>query len=54
MGDLLSKFDAVSIQADSRISPNDLLFCKKNQAAYEAAILAFQELSFYWGDMEKT
>ena len=54
MDDLLSKFDAVSIGVDSRISGQDRQFCEQNQAAYEAAVLAYQEFSYFWSDMEKT
>lgn len=52
MGDLLTKFDSVSIAVDNRITPADRKFCELNQAAYEAAILSYQELSYYWQDME--
>lgn len=54
MNELLEKFNAVEVKADNRISPVDKLFCEKNQAAYEAAISSYQELSFFWDDMEKT
>lgn len=40
MGDLLTKFDSVSIAVDNRITPADRKFCELNQAAYEAAILS--------------
>ena len=53
MSDLLSKFDAVSVSADSRISSSDRMFCEQNQAAYEAAILAYQGFSCYWAEMEQ-
>ena len=52
--DLLEKFNALTVEADTRISPSDKDFCKKHQAAYEAAIQSFRELSFFWADMEKT
>lgn len=54
MNELLKKFSAVEVKADNRISPADKLFCEKNQAAYEAAISSYQELSFFWDDMVKT
>jgi len=52
--DLLEKFNALTVEADTRISPSDKDFCEKHQAAYEAAIQSFWELSFFWSDMEKT
>lgn len=52
--DLLEKFNALTVEADTRISPSDRDFCEKHQAAYEAAIQSFRELSFFWADMEKT
>lgn len=54
MNELLEKFSAVEVKTDNRISPADKLFCEKNQAAYEAAISSYQELSFFWDDMVKT
>ena len=54
MVDLLTKFDSVSISVDNRITPADRSFCEWNQAAYEAAIIAYQELACYWEDMENT
>lgn len=48
---LLEKFEAVTVQADQRISPSDKAFCEKHQAAYETAIQSFRELSFFWEDM---
>ena len=53
MNELLAKFSAVEIKADNRISPDDKQFCEKHQAAYEAAIGSYQELSFFWEDMVK-
>lgn len=52
--DLLEKFNALTVEADTRISPSDRDFCEKHQAAYEAAIQSFRELSFFWEDMRKT
>lgn len=54
MNELLEKFSTVEVKADNRISVVDKLFCEKNQAAYEAAISSYQELSFFWDDMVKT
>lgn len=51
--DLLEKFNALTVEADTRISPSDKDFCEKHQAAYEAAIQSFRELAFCWADMEK-
>lgn len=48
---LLEKFEAVTVQADQRITPSDKEFCEKHQAAYEAAIQSFRELSCFWEDM---
>ena len=52
--DLLEKFNALTVEADTRISPSDKEFCEKHQAAYEAAIQSFRELLFFWEDMKKT
>lgn len=52
--DLLEKFNALTVEADNRISLADKTFCEKHQSAYEAAIQSFRELSFFWSDMEKT
>ncbi len=48
---LLEKFAAVEIKADDRITEADRAFCEKNQAAYEAALVCFKELAFFWNDM---
>ncbi len=48
---LLEKFAAVEINADDRITEADRAFCEKNQAAYEAALVCFKELAFFWNDM---
>ena len=52
--DLLDKFDAVTVKADARITPDDKAYCEAHQAAYDAAIQSFQELAFFWEDMEST
>ena len=52
--DLLDKFDAVTVKADARITPDDKAYCEAHQAAYDAAIQSFQELAFFWEDMENT
>lgn len=51
--DLLEKFSAVKVHADNRIAPNDKEYCKQHQKAYEAAISGFQELGFFWQDMNR-
>lgn len=51
---LLEKFESVKIQANSRITSEDKVFCEKHQAAYEAAIQGCQELKLFWEDMVKT
>ena len=51
---LLDKFDAVTVEADFRITPEDKAFCEAHQAAYDAAIQSFHELAFFWEDMENT
>ena len=43
---LLDKFDAVTVEADFRITPEDKAFCEAHQAAYDAAIQSFHELAF--------
>ena len=50
---LLEKFDAVTVDADNRITAADKAFCEKHQAAYETALTAFHEFSFFWADMVK-
>ncbi len=52
--DLLDKFDAVTVKADVRITPEDKAYCEAHQAAYDAAIQSFRELAFFWEDMENT
>lgn len=51
--DLLAKFGTVEVKADHRIAETDRFFCEQHQAAYEAAILTYQELSYIWAEMEK-
>ena len=51
--ELLQKFAAVEIQADCRITEMDKDYCVQHQKAYEAAISSFQELAFFWEDMNK-
>lgn len=50
--ELLQKFAAVKIQADSRISETDKYYCEQHQKAYETAICSFKELGFFWADMK--
>lgn len=47
----LSKFSAVEIKSDTRISESDKKFCKAHQAAYENAISLLYELKFFWESM---
>lgn len=51
---LLEKFEAVTVKADGRITPEDKAFCEVHQAAYDAAVQSFRELAFFWEDMENT
>ena len=51
--ELLQKFAAVEIQTDHRITEMDKDYCVQHQKAYEAAISSFQELAFFWEDMNK-
>ena len=51
--ELLQKFAAVEIQADHRITEMDKEYCELHQKAYETAISSFQELAFFWEDMNK-
>ena len=44
--DLLSKFDAVTIQADSRITEDDRDYCIAHQKAYDVAHSCFHELVY--------
>ena len=50
--DLYAKFSAVEVLSADRISETDKLFCEKNQAAYEAALTSYQELVFFWRDIQ--
>lgn len=49
--DLLSKFDAIQIQGDNRITDADLDYCIAHQNAYDAARSCFQELIYIWEDL---
>lgn len=49
--DLLTKFAAVEVKSDSRITEDDKKFCESHQAAYEAAKSSLTELQFFWEDM---
>lgn len=51
--ELLQKFSAVEIQTDRRIAEKDKDYCEQHQKAYEIAISSFQELAFFWEDMNK-
>ena len=51
--ELLQKFAAVEVQTDRRIAETDKNYCERHQKAYEAAISSFQELAFFWEDMNK-
>lgn len=48
---LLEKFSAIEIRADSRLSTADKQFCDQQQAAYSAALQGFQSLKVLWTDM---
>lgn len=50
--DLLEKFEIITIETDNRISEADSEFCQQHQNAYESAVRAFQELIFFWKDIE--
>lgn len=49
--DILSKFGAVTIQADNRITEDDRNYCIAHQKAYDAARSCFQELVYIWEDL---
>lgn len=51
--ELLQKFSAVEIQTDHRITEMAKDYCERHQKAYETAISSFQELAFFWEDMNK-
>jgi hypothetical protein len=51
--ELRQKFAAVEIQSDHRITEIDRDYCEQHQKAYETAISSFQELAFFWEDMNK-
>ena len=50
--DLLSKFDAVTITPDGRITDQDKAFCAAHQAAYDAARASLEELACVWDAMQ--
>jgi len=52
--DLLEKFEAVTVETDHRITPEDKDFCEAHQAAYDAAVQSYRELVFFWEDMVNT
>ena len=52
--DLLTKFAAVEVKSDSRITEDDKKFCESHQAAYEAAKSSLTELQFFWEDILET
>lgn len=52
--ELLAKFDAVKMTADTRISEADRDFCAAHQTAYETAKASLQELIFFWEDILET
>ena len=37
--DLLDKFDAVTVKADARITPDDKAYCEAHQAAYDLSLI---------------
>lgn len=47
----LSKFSAVEVKSDTRISESDKQFCEAHQQAYENAISLLYELKFFWESM---
>lgn len=49
--DLLTKFSAVEVKNDSRITDDDRIFCEKHQKAYELALTEFKELAYIWDDI---
>ena len=49
--DLLSKFNAVTIQADNLITEDDRDYCIAHQKAYDVAHSCFHELVFIWEDL---
>lgn len=51
---LLEKFEAVTVEADTRIAEQDKKLCEAHQAAYDAAVQSFRELAFFWEDMVNT
>ncbi|WP_148509871.1 hypothetical protein [Hungatella hathewayi] len=53
MTDLLSKFNAVEILTDSRITETDREYCSAHQKAYDAARTCFGELVYIWDDLTK-
>ncbi len=50
--DLLSKFDAVTVTPDGRITEQDKAFCAAHQAAYDAARASMDELACIWETMQ--
>lgn len=50
--DLLSKFDAVTVTPDNRITAQDKAFCAAHQAAYDAARASLEKLIKTWKAMQ--
>ena len=50
---LLEKLQAVQIEADSRITEKDRLFCEAHQKAYDEAKNILTELTVIWEETEK-
>ena len=49
--DLLEKFAAVEIQADSRITEADRQFFQRQQNAYQDAVTGFYQIGALWSVM---
>ena len=49
--DILSKFEAVTVKADIRLSEADQRFCEAHEAAYHTAQTCFQEMEYIWEDI---
>ena len=44
--DILSKFEAVTVKADIRLSEADQRFCEAHEAAYHTAQTCFKEMAY--------
>lgn len=49
--DILTKFEAIKVKAEVRLSEFDQHFCAAHETAYSAALTSFQEMDYIWEDI---